>query len=302
MIQQSPSFTARILLLLTVPLAPLSAQQAMSPPQGTVAAQNTPLQPAELASKLDSQLRGNIVTLRTPSKGDVLKFNADGTAANTQKSGAWTLFSKVQIQRAEVSSHWNLNLSGKRVFVRLDKGDKEQLFAGDQKVRIEVDFNNSPDMQTITSALHRVFLAPGEPMAKIVPAYWQAFFEKQTTGRANWELHSAGNGKRDTWVANSATSRASRVGGNITPPHAKFTPDPSYDDLTRGYRVTGTTVLWCVVNERGAVEDPQIVKPLGMGLDERAVEALSQWRFRPAMQNGVPVAVQINVEVNFKLN
>jgi TonB family protein len=45
----------------------------------------------------------------------------------------------------------------------------------------------------------------------------------------------------------------------------------------------------------------KVVRPLGMGLDQKALDAVKQWKFEPAMKDGKPVAVQINVEVNFRL-
>jgi TonB family protein len=60
-------------------------------------------------------------------------------------------------------------------------------------------------------------------------------------------------------------------------------------------------VLWLVVGPDGRAHDVRIRRSLGLGLDERAIAAVSQWKFEPARKNGVPVAVRINVEVDFKL-
>jgi len=57
----------------------------------------------------------------------------------------------------------------------------------------------------------------------------------------------------------------------------------------------------CVVGPDGRIRDMQIVRPLGMGLDEKALEALKNWRFEPAKKDGVPVAVKVAVEVEFHL-
>jgi len=56
-----------------------------------------------------------------------------------------------------------------------------------------------------------------------------------------------------------------------------------------------------VVGADGIPRDIRIAKPAGMGLDEQAVKAVQRWRFDPAKKDGNPVAVQINVEVNFRL-
>ncbi|HWY59656.1 MAG TPA: energy transducer TonB [Terriglobales bacterium] len=60
-------------------------------------------------------------------------------------------------------------------------------------------------------------------------------------------------------------------------------------------------MLWTIVGTDGRVRDIRVARRLGRGLDEKAVEAVKQWKFEPAMYEGKPVAVQINVEVNFRL-
>ncbi len=60
-------------------------------------------------------------------------------------------------------------------------------------------------------------------------------------------------------------------------------------------------VLWIVVDAQGNVTDERVVKPLGLGLDEKAIEAVKTWKFKPAMRNGAPVPVRVMVEVTFRL-
>jgi TonB family protein len=63
----------------------------------------------------------------------------------------------------------------------------------------------------------------------------------------------------------------------------------------------GTVVLWLVVGPDGKPRDIRVARTLGLGLDEKAIEAVKTWIFEPAYKDGKPVAVQINVEVNFHL-
>jgi TonB family protein len=60
-------------------------------------------------------------------------------------------------------------------------------------------------------------------------------------------------------------------------------------------------VLWIIVDVQGNVTDIRVVKPLGLGLDEKAVETVRTWKFKPAMRNSVPVPVRVGVEVTFRL-
>lgn len=85
------------------------------------------------------------------------------------------------------------------------------------------------------------------------------------------------------------------VGGPI----AIYKPEPMYSEEARKAKYQGTVVLWIVVDAQGNVGNVRVVKPLGLGLDEKAVETLRTWKFRPATRNGVPVPV--SVEVTFRL-
>jgi len=60
-------------------------------------------------------------------------------------------------------------------------------------------------------------------------------------------------------------------------------------------------VLWMIVGPDGRTHEVRVQRSLGMGLDEKAIAAVRIWRFEPARKNGQPVAVQVNVEVNFQL-
>ena len=57
-----------------------------------------------------------------------------------------------------------------------------------------------------------------------------------------------------------------------------------------------------VVGPDGKPHNIRVVRTLGLGLDEKAIEAVKNWRFEPAMKDGKPVAVQIDVDVNFNLH
>jgi protein TonB len=92
-----------------------------------------------------------------------------------------------------------------------------------------------------------------------------------------------------------------RVGGGVSAPKATFAPDPEYSEEARKAKFQGTCVLWLIVGPDGHPRDIRVSRTLGLGLDEKAIEAVKNWKFEPAMKDGKPVAVQINVEVDFRL-
>ena len=92
-----------------------------------------------------------------------------------------------------------------------------------------------------------------------------------------------------------------KVGGGVSAPKVLYQPDPEYSEEARKAKYQGTCVLWLIVGPDGKPRDIKVARNLGMGLDEKAIEAVKQWMFEPAMKDGRPVAVQINVEVSFRL-
>jgi TonB family protein len=102
-------------------------------------------------------------------------------------------------------------------------------------------------------------------------------------------------------VPASETGGVHVVGGDVTPPVPLYKPEPPYSGKARLASYQGTTILSLVVDAQGNVSDIAVVKPLGVGLDEKAVQTLSTWRFGAATRGGVPARVRVLVEVSFKL-
>jgi periplasmic protein TonB len=92
-----------------------------------------------------------------------------------------------------------------------------------------------------------------------------------------------------------------KVGGGISAPQPVATPDPEYTEQARIAKTQGTCILWLIVDDQGRPRDIRVVRGLGFGLDAKAIEAVKQWKFQPAMKDGRPVNVQISVEVGFRL-
>jgi TonB family protein len=89
--------------------------------------------------------------------------------------------------------------------------------------------------------------------------------------------------------------------GGVTQPRPIYDPDPDYSDAARKAKYQGSVVLWLVVGPEGLPHNIRVQRSLGMGLDEKAIAAVSTWRFQPATLNGQPVAVEVNVQVSFRL-
>jgi periplasmic protein TonB len=94
---------------------------------------------------------------------------------------------------------------------------------------------------------------------------------------------------------------AYHVGGGVSRPKPIYSPDPEFSDEARKNKMQGTVVLRLVVGVDGKTRDIRVVRSLGMGLDEKAVEAAHLWRFDPARKDGQPVPVEVDMEINFHL-
>ncbi len=98
-----------------------------------------------------------------------------------------------------------------------------------------------------------------------------------------------------------ATVQALRVGSGVTAPMLLHKLEPSYSVEARAAKVQGTVVLSVVIGTDGTAYDVQLRKGVGYGLDEQALDAITQWTFKPGMRDGMAVPVQASIEVNFKL-
>ncbi|PYS20403.1 MAG: energy transducer TonB [Acidobacteria bacterium] len=89
--------------------------------------------------------------------------------------------------------------------------------------------------------------------------------------------------------------------GGVSAPRAIYKPDPEYSEEARKAKYQGTVILGMIVDASGRPRGLKVERGLGMGLDEKALEAVRNWKFEPAEKDGKPVAVAISVEVAFRL-
>jgi len=91
------------------------------------------------------------------------------------------------------------------------------------------------------------------------------------------------------------------VGNGVSPPRVIFQPEIEFSEEARKAKYQGTCVLALVVDAQGRPTNIRVTSSLGMGLDEKAIEAAKKYRFEPGTKNGHPVAVEIALEVDFHL-
>ncbi|HEY6307465.1 MAG TPA: energy transducer TonB [Candidatus Angelobacter sp.] len=87
----------------------------------------------------------------------------------------------------------------------------------------------------------------------------------------------------------------------VTPPKAKYTPEPDFSEEARKAKYQGTVTLAAIIGPDGRPRNLRVVRSLGMGLDEKALEKVRTWLFEPGKRNGQPVSVAMTLEVDFRL-
>jgi periplasmic protein TonB len=92
-----------------------------------------------------------------------------------------------------------------------------------------------------------------------------------------------------------------RIGGGVSAPVLIYSVDPEFSEEARKAKVAGHVMVALWVDEKGLPTHVRVVRGLGLGLDEKAIEAVKQYRFRPSMENGKPVMVHMNVDVMFQI-
>lgn len=94
---------------------------------------------------------------------------------------------------------------------------------------------------------------------------------------------------------------AYRIGGGVSQPQLVHKEEPEYSEEARKAKWQGTVQLEIVVDEHGMPKDLRVKRALGLGLDQKAMEAVAKWRFTPGMKDGKPVPVIAVIDVSFRL-
>ncbi|MGD0777129.1 MAG: TonB family protein [Candidatus Solibacter sp.] len=166
-----------------------------------------------------------------------------------------------------------------------------------------------PDGVEEADSLYRGALAAAEPdstaQATTLDFYAQYLNNHDRAGEASVletrakAIHAARAAALSPVMTNSP--QALRVGGGGTAPSLLYKVEPEYSEEARSAKFSGTVLLKVVVDTDGLAKDIQVIKSIGMGLDEQAVIAVTQWKFKPGTKDGAPVPVLAQIEINFKL-
>ncbi len=92
-----------------------------------------------------------------------------------------------------------------------------------------------------------------------------------------------------------------RIGGGVSAPQVIYQVDPEFSEEARKAKFMGIVTVNLIVDQQGRPQNVRVLRGVGMGLDQKAMDAVRQYKFKPAMEGGKPVAVELNIEVNFQI-
>lgn len=257
-------------------------------------------------SALNGQYGGKILALLHPIEKGSQVYDADGKVLKGGHEGPWTLLGRILVKKIRVENT-SLLIEGQRL-AYVQAGHDLAPVATRQKCKVQINFAKPPASADEANALlGHVFALTDEDVVKSAPRFWQKYLSAQLLHAPAEESHSGTPHTAFTMIDIDADGRTKpgktrvEMRNGVARPHARYTPEPDYTEAARHERYQGVLVLEIIVDSTGKVRTADILRPLGMGLDENAVSKVLTWRFDPAKVDGKPVAVQMNVEVAFNL-
>jgi TonB family protein len=311
-----------------------AAANATAPAPATTPAGPEAVAPASTAEALSAELVGKTFYLRGFYQEDKLEFAKDGKPVGNPQRGSFAL-SGVEIDRVKFNKH-SMEIEGHRMglhffgalpyeddtkpFERIKVDPKKSMHIEIDRLVIEPEKKKkkkdekkdekdkdgaavaaaapatppepSPEHDPRISFLQlskalNVIFAPAldDSVIATLPGYWQNYFATKA-GKAR---------------AQRVDATALRPGGEVKPPQLLTTIDPTSNEYAQKNNIAGMVFIQMVVDANGHPGDVTIVRPIGFGLDERAVEAVEHSQFRAGTLKGKPVSELVNLQVTFRI-
>jgi TonB family protein len=151
-------------------------------------------------------------------------------------------------------------------------------------------------MDAVRQWIYKPYLLNGNPVSV------------ETTITVNYALQPqqvppppSGNINEAAYQTGSSDAGVYKVGGSVRPPVAIYAPDPQYTEAARKAKLSGDVIVSLIVDAAGEPQNVRVARGLGNELDAKAVEAVQQYRFKPAMKDGEPVPSYLKIAVNFQI-
>jgi|ERR1051326_1402585 TonB family protein len=282
------------------------------------------------AEKTLKEFEGKVLIFRHPLHNDSQRYDVEGKVLKGGPEESWTTNGGVLIDRIELTPV-KLSIAGRRVFVlfgkeglvllefkRLkDRGSLPLSPSINTEITLSQPIDSAEQARTVLS---RVFALNTADLFNSLPGFWRRYLgghlRYDSSLKQDEEFYwndqreerlipvqsvgaTAKSGPEDT----DADKPVFHVGKDekVKAPQAQFTPPPEYSAIAQYEKYRGIVVVNLIVGTDGKVHNVRFLRPLGMGLDEIARATVQTWRFKPAIHNKEPVAVEMNIEVAFNL-
>ena len=251
-----------------------------------------------------NQLKDQPLFLRGCWHGDNLVFAHDGTAAEHYPPASFTL-SGIDVEKARFHGDY-LELQGRRAGLEFEHDGtphRVQLKWMGHSGKVTVRIFGKPG-EDFGPALHAVFAPDLPSLFPSLKDYWRAVGNRyEQAALANEQVQTS----TDAALSNPSPAvkpgegKVEHIEGSVKPPILLSQVNPTFTDEARGLRYSANVEVYMWVGPSGRPSHLTIVRPAGLGLDENALAAAAQYRFKPATNNGVPALVDLYVDVNFKI-
>jgi TonB family protein len=242
-------------------------------------------QSEDLSKKLTDGLKGAPLTSKQLFAGGQVHFDHNGRIIGTvERCESWTLCRTFRVDGVSINAQ-GLEITTQRIAIGFADGIQTPHLIEGRNCTFKIDVPAPVDEQGALAAMKNVFLTKTDHPDLNLPFAWQKYFNQPK----------------------SAETAPVRPGGTQKVPAevmaGKLTKKvmPKYPETAKNLRQQGTVILSGLIGKDGRVHDLWIVKPLGLGLDEAALEGVSQWEYQPTLLNGQPVEVETIINVNFQL-
>ena len=255
---------------------------------------------------LKARFKKQSLYLRGFYSSDKLSFDANGQLIGTSMPTSFTL-SGFDLRLVNLKKD-KLILEGRRVGLKLQKNKQNRVPLNigtpdspeDETMHIEIAASANGDYGP---ALDTIFANGLQELAPNLPVYWQTWTRTTFPPLSTTAAPVAADVKEASGNATQTSKEPTKAtaGSTSKAPVLLKGENPEFNEPARRLKYEGTTRIHLQVGIDGAVSKLAIIRPIGLGLDERALAAVGGYTFSPATKDGQPVAVELDVEVSFDI-
>jgi TonB family protein len=244
---------------------------------------------------INGRLWNKPLYLRGCWRDDTLHFDSNGKLKGKSDPVTFTL-AGFELKKLELKPN-KLVLNGKRMGLEL--ADNKQKRVSLNSMHIEIEASPTGDYG---SALDAIFVEGLAGLVPSLPFYWTSYAQK------NFLPVATAVSSPTVPIASIAPAPmqqpalpADTKPHRVKPPSLLSSAEPGFNEIARRLKYSGNALINLWVKPDGTVAHLSVVRAIGLGLDEHALAAVQQYTFAPATEDGKPVLVELNVEVNFQI-